>query len=102
MNFFISTDPMCPSPVNATCYHTSNSHECIGVNKTALQLHAVYYFLLLQVTLESVPVLQVMQEFVLSTTSHVHASEHAMKLKVKSLSLYYQVTPEKILLVCFD
>ena len=44
-------------------------------------------FLLLQVTLESVPVLQVMREFVSSTISHVHASERAMKLKVKSLSL---------------
>ena len=41
----------------------------------------------LQVTLESVPVVQVMREFVSSTTSHVHASERAMKLKVKSLSL---------------
>ena len=81
MKFFISTALMCPSPVNATRYHTSNSHECTGVNETALQLHAV---LLLQV---SVPVLQVMREFVSSTTSHVHASEHAMKLKVKSLSL---------------
>ena len=87
MKSFISTVLMCPPPVNATRYHTSNSHECIGVNETALQLHAVYYFLLLQVTLESVPVLQVMREFVSSTRSHVHVSERAMKSKVKSLSL---------------
>jgi len=42
-------------------YHTSNSHECTGVNGEALQLHAVYkkpYFSL-QVTRESVSVLQV-------------------------------------------
>ena len=42
-------------------YHTSNSRECMGVNGEALQLHAVYkkpYFLL-QVTRESVSVLQV-------------------------------------------
>ena len=44
-----------------TIYHTSNSHECMGVNGEALQLNAVYkkpYFLL-QVTRESVSVLQV-------------------------------------------
>ena len=44
-----------------THYHTSNSCECMGVNGEALQLHAVYkkpYFLL-QVTRESVSVLQV-------------------------------------------
>ena len=42
-------------------YHTSNSRKCMGVNGEALQLHAVYkkpYFLL-QVTRESVSVLQV-------------------------------------------
>ena len=42
-------------------YHTSNSRKCMGVNGEALQLHVVYkkpYFLL-QVTRESVSVLQV-------------------------------------------
>ena len=41
-------------------YHTSNSRECMEVNGKALQLHAVYkkpYFLL-QVTQESISVLQ--------------------------------------------
>ena len=54
-------------------YHTSNSRECMGVNGEALQLHAVYkkpYFLL-EVTRESVSVLQVTQESVSGTTSHV-------------------------------
>ena len=42
-------------------YHTSNSRECMGVNGEALQLHAVYIkpYFLLQVTRESVSVLQV-------------------------------------------
>ena len=47
--------------MNKPYYHTSNSRECMGVNGEALQLHAVYkkpYFLL-QVTQESVSVLQV-------------------------------------------
>ena len=57
----------------------------------ALQLHAVYKkpSFLLQITQESVSVLQVMRESVSGTTSHVRASEHAMKLNVhmlKSLS----------------
>ena len=57
-------------------------------------MHAVYkkpYFLL-QVTQESVSVLQVTQEFVSGTTSHMRASDHAMKSKVcmiKSLSPSY-------------
>ena len=61
------------------------------VNGEALQLHAVYkkpYFLL-QVMRESVSVLQVTPESVSGTTSHVRASERAMKSKVhmiKSLS----------------
>ena len=49
-------------PDDIYIYHTSNSRECMGVNGEALQLHAVYkkpYFLL-QVTRESVSVLQVM------------------------------------------
>ena len=53
-------------------YHTSNSRECIGVNGESLQLHAVYkkpYFLL-QVTRESVSVLQVTWESVSGTASH--------------------------------
>ena len=48
-------------PLLSLHYHTSNSRECMGVNGEALQLHAVYkkpYFLL-QVTRESVSVLQV-------------------------------------------
>ena len=55
-----------------TIYHTSNSHECMGVNGEALQLHAVYkkpYFLL-QVTRESVSALQVTWESVSGTASH--------------------------------
>ena len=47
-------------------YHMSNSHECMGVNGEALQLHTVYkkpYFLL-QVTRESVSLLQVTRESV--------------------------------------
>ena len=54
-------------------YHASNSHECMGVNGEALQLHSVYkkpYFFLLQVTRESVSVLQVMQKSV--SVLHVH------------------------------
>ena len=38
--------------------------------------------------------LQVMQESVSGTTSHMYASECAMKLKVKSLSPWYQAIPE--------
>ena len=42
--------------------HMSNSCECMGVNREALQLHAVYekLYFVIQVTLESVSVLQVM------------------------------------------
>ena len=53
-------------------YHTSHSRECMGVNGEALQLHTVYkkpYFLL-QVTRESVSVLQVTWESVSGTASH--------------------------------
>ena len=49
-------------------HHTSNSPECMGVNGEALQLRAVYkkpYFVL-QVTQESISVLQVMRESVSS------------------------------------
>ena len=38
-----------PSTADKAFYHTSNSHECMGVNGEALQLHAVYkkpYFVL--------------------------------------------------------
>ena len=64
-----------------------------GVNGEALQLHAVYikpHFFLLQLMRESVLVLQVTRESVSGNTSHVLASEHATKLKIrmiKSLSL---------------
>ena len=50
----------------------SNSRKCMGVNGEALQLHAVYkkpYFLL-QITQESVSVLQVTWEPVSGTASH--------------------------------
>ena len=59
-------------PVIISFYHTSNPRECMGVNGEALQLHAVYkkpYFLL-QVTRESVSVLQVTWESVSGTASH--------------------------------
>ena len=59
----------------------------MGVNGEALQLHAVCkkpYFLL-QVMRESVSVLQVMRESVSGTTSHVRASERAMKPKARML-----------------
>ena len=49
----------------------------MGVNGEALQLHAVYkkpYFLL-----------QVAQESVSGTASHVHTFERAMKLKVRMI-----------------
>ena len=53
-------------------YHTSNSCECMGVNGEALQLHAVYkkLYFLLQLTRESVSVLQVTWESVSGTASH--------------------------------
>ena len=62
----------------------------MGVNGEALRLHAVYKkpYLLLQITQESVS----------GTTSHVCSSECAMKLKVrmtKSLSPWYQAILEK-------
>ena len=55
------------------------------VNGEALQLHAVYkkLYFLLQVMRESVSVLQVTRESVSGTTSHVRASERAMKSKVR-------------------
>ena len=58
------------------------------VDEKALQLYIVYkkpYF----VTRESVSVLQVTQESVSGTTSHVDVAVHSMKLKdrmIKSLS----------------
>ena len=62
-------------------YHTSNSHECMGVNGKALQLHAVYK--------SCIFLLQVMRESVSGTTSYV-ASEHAMKLKVHMIKPSHQ------------
>ena len=49
----------------------------MGVNGEALQLHTVYKkpYVLLQVTQESVS----------GTISHMHASEHAMKSKVRMI-----------------
>ena len=57
----------------------------MGVNGEALQLHAVYkkLYFVLQVTRESVSVLQVTRESISGTTSHMRASECAMKLKDK-------------------
>ena len=80
----------------------------MGVNGEALQLHAVYkkLYFLLQVTRESVSVLQVTLESVSGTASHARirirycksrenpyqvlqvtcdASEHAMKSKVRTI-----------------
>ena len=57
------------------------SHECMGVNGEALQLHVVYRTFLLQVTRESVSVLQVTRESISRTASRT-VSEHAMKSKV--------------------
>jgi len=56
------------SAVSKSIYHTSNSHECMGVNGEALQLHAVYkkLYFLLQVTRESVPHVRIR----ICTTSH--------------------------------
>ena len=67
----------------------------MAVNGEALQLHAVCKkpSFLLQVTQESVSVLQVMQQSASGTTSRRHASERTMKSKVrmmKSLSPSYQ------------
>ena len=53
-------------------YHTSNSHECMGINGEALQLHTVYkklYFLL-----------QVTPEFVSGTPSHARIRIRYCKL----------------------
>ena len=60
--------------LKALIYHTSSSCECMGVNGEALQLHAVYkkLYFLLQVTRESISVLQITQESVLGTASHAH------------------------------
>ena len=55
---------------------------------------------LLQVTRESVSVLQVTRKSVSSITSHVCASERAMKSKVKSLSPQYQAIPDRISPIC--
>ena len=70
-------------------YHTSNSRECMGVNGEALQLHGVYkkpYFLL-QVTQESVSVLQVSENpYQVRQVTHT-ASEIAMKSKVRMIKL---------------
>ena len=51
----------------------SNSHECMGVNGEALQLHAVYQkpYFILQVTQEPISVLQVTRESVSRISSHV-------------------------------
>ena len=55
-----------------TTYHMSNSRECMGVSGEILQLHAVYkkLYFLLQVTRESVSVLQITWESVSGTASH--------------------------------
>ena len=66
--------------VGTICTCMSNSRQCMGVNGEALQLHTVCkkpYFLL-QVTRQSVSVLQGTWEFVSGTTSHVRTSECAM------------------------
>ena len=59
----------------------------MGANREALQLCAVYkkLYFLLQVMRESVSVLQVTQESISGTTSHVRASDCAMKSKVRMI-----------------
>ena len=76
-----------------TEYGMSNSGQGMGVNGEALQLHAVIksHIFLLQVTRESISVLQVTRESVSATTSHVHTTERAMKLKVRSAKLYQKI-----------
>jgi len=62
-------------------YHTSNSHECMGVNGEALQLHSVYkkpYFLL-QVTRESVS----------DTASHVRIRIRYCKSRTLHLNMQW-------------
>jgi len=59
--------------MNMQFHYTSNSRECIGVSGEALQLHAVYkkLYFLLQVTQESVLVLQVTWKSVSDITKSV-------------------------------
>ena len=56
-----------------TFHYASNSCDCMGINKEAFQLCAVYKKLhfLLQVTWESISILQVTQESVSGTSSHM-------------------------------
>ena len=61
----------------------SNSCKCIGVNGEALRLHSVYVFL--QVTQESISVLQVKLESVSDMQVTCAASERAMKSKVRMI-----------------
>ena len=61
VDWHVTWDPRRYVGSKTVYYHTSNSCECMGVNGEALKLHAVYkkpYFLL-QITRESVSVLQV-------------------------------------------
>ena len=78
-------------------YHTSNSRKCMGVNGEALQLHSVYKkpCFVLQVTRESVSVLQVMWKSISGT-----ASERALKLYDKIIITIVPSYTGKISLVC--
>ena len=78
----------------------------MGVNREALQLHAVYkkpYFLL-QVTRESVSVLQVMWESVSGTASHAHCVWTCNEIEGSHDKIIITIAPryisEKISLVC--
>ena len=61
----------------------------MGVNGEALQLHAVYKkpYYLLQVTQESVSVLQVMRESVSGTASHMRICIRYYKSRVLCLNV---------------
>ena len=65
-----------------------------------LQLHAVY--IKPNLLLQLLELLQVMQESVSGTTSHMHVSECTLKSKVhmiKSLSPQYQAILEKVVII---
>ena len=86
-------------------YHMSNSHECMGANGEALQLHAVYknpYFLL-QVMWESVSVLQVTWESISGTASHTRCIWMCNEIEGSYDEIIITIAPsytEKISLVC--
>ena len=77
-------------------YHTSNSHECMGViEKPCSCTQFIQSRIFLQITQESVLVLQVTRESGSGTTSHVHTSERAMKPKVHTITIVPSYTNKK-------